>query len=495
MANTKIIAVIVVIIVIVAGVAAYVVSSDDKPDDTPTETNLQLLDSNIEPVLEVYGNVNEDMVIDDWDLELLTQIVADGDASQYRYADANFDGTVDEKDIDYLQSIIGATFENPVTVKHLNRYNTGDYYTESKYPTNSVAISGTTNIIMMLQYADILDEIKALTYSGLIDATMFDDYQYLFSDYSSGTFDVNNEYKYRVGASAGYFSEELLANHIVNDGITAIFTADVATTYLAGASSSHAYGIDEKRAEELGLDVIRVASASTDPESYISDIALLCFFTGKDVDLQPMVDWYSEVISDINGKLTAHIGVDMDQMNFVVSTASTYSQASDGSVDTYNYISSGISDYTDSVTFAGGNFAMPDYDFGNSTASSKYEDLGQWLYDYDIDKIILMRTGSGFSWYGGTALDSGFDKLWSYVMAFSDSEPFYNNEVYVISGDMPLLLRTVYSACILYPELFTEEWADSYNVEHCTQFLGMDEETVRGGTYLVTMEDLGIQGH
>ncbi len=459
-----------------------------------SSADLQLIDEDINPVLEVYGNVNEDLVIDENDAILLQQALDNGTASQYRYADANFDGTVDEKDVSYIYSIIDATFENPVDVRHLNRYTEGDYYTVTSYPFDSIAISGSGNIILMLMYADVNEEIKALTYSSRIDSTLYADYQYLFSDYGR-TFDVTQEYEYRVGASAGYFSEELLVNHINNDGISAIITADNANTYLAGSSSSHAYGIDEVRAEELGLDVVRVASASTDPESYLSDIALICFLMQKEVDVEGLTQWYEDVVTDINNTLRQHVGYDVDQVSVAASSACTYSQSSDGTIDSYNYISSDTSDYTAVLISAGGSFALDGYDFGTSSSSSKYEDLGQWLVDYGIDKLVIIRTGSGYSWYGGTALTDGVSTLTSYMMAFSDSEPFYNNEVYVLSGDMPILLRTVYAACILYPDLFDEEWAEEYNVQLCTEYLGLSEDTVRGGTYYVSMEDLGLSGH
>ena len=478
--------------------------SDDNADDLiaytenhvyeGSDADLQLIDSRIDPVLEAYGNVNEDLVIDEADAELLSRAIADGTASQYRYADANFDGKVDQADVDYIYSIIDATFDSPVDVMHLNRYTGGDYYTVTSYPFDSIAISGSGNIILMLMYADVNEEIKALSYFSRIDSTLYADYQYLFADYGIN-FDVTQSYQYRVGASAGYFSEELLVNHINEDGISAIITADNANTYLAGASSSHAYGIDEERAEELGLDVVRVASASTDPVSYLSDIALLCFLMQKDVDVEGLVDWYVEVVTDLNSTLREHVGRDVDQVNVVASSACTYSVSSDGTVSTYNYISSDTSDYTSVLITAGGKFALEDYDFGTSSSSSKYEDLGQWLIDYDIDKLVLIRTGSGFSWYGGTALTDGAGTLESYMMAFSDSEPFYNNEVYVLSGDMPILLRTVYAACILYPDLFDEEWALEYNIELSTQFLGLSEDTVRNGTYMASMGDLGLSGH
>ena len=208
-----------------------------------------------------------------------------------------------------------------------------------------------------------------------------------------------------------------------------------------------------------------------------------------------MTTWYQNTIKDLNTVLKDNIGKGTDQVNIAVSSSATYSKTSDGKVTTTNYISSGTSDYTASVVSAGGNFALKDYDFGTSTSSGKMTDLGKWLVDYKIDKLIVSKTGSAFSWYGGTALTDGLKTVQSCALAFSDTEAFYNNEVYVLSGDMPILLRTVYAACILYPDLFTKAWADNYNVQHCTQFLGIDENTVRSGSYYLSMADMGLSGH
>ena len=492
MDKKQIAVVIVVVIILIAAVSAIVATGGDKNKSSAT---LELLDENFSPILQVYGNVNEDLVIDEKDIEVLENALKNGTASSLRLADANRDGKVDQADVEYIKQIISATPDNPVVVKHLNRYTKGDYWQESKYPIDSMAISASANIIMMMKYAGINDKIKTVSYSGKIDSTMYSDYQYLFSDYG-GKFDVNNTYKYRVGASAGFFSAELLTNHINEDKITAIITADNAGQYLAGSSSSHAYGITEAKAKELGLSVIRIAAASTDPASYLSDLALLTFMTKSDSSkIADLTTWYQNTIKDMNTVLRNNVGNGTEQVNFAVSSATSYSKSSDGKVTTYNYISSGTSDYTGAVLAAGGNFALKDYDFGTSTSSAKMTDLGKWLVDYKIDKLVVIKTGSSFSWYGGTALTDGLKTVQSCALAFSDTEAFYNNEVYVLSGDMPILLRTVYAACILYPDLFTKAWADNYNVQHCTQFLGIDENTVRSGSYYVLMADMGLSGH
>ncbi len=482
----------VVMVIIIAAAAAFAVTNNNSK--TKYSAELTLLDDDFSPCLMVYGNVNEDLTIDEKDVEALEKAIKDGSASTLEFADANFDGKVDQDDVEYLKEIINATVDDPVTVKHLNRFSDGDYWTESQYPIDSFAMSASANMVMMMKYAGIKDEIKAIAYYSKIDDSLYSDYQYLFSD-STSKFDVNNSYEYLVGASAGYFAKELVVNHINDDGITAIITADNSSTYLAGKGTK-TYGMTEEEATDLGLSVIRVAAAATDPASYLSDLALLNFFCQKDVSkIQSMTDWYKKTISDLNSKLTSNVGKKMDQVNIAVSSSTSYSKSSDGTISTYNYISSDTSDYTSAVVSAGGNFALKGYDFKGSSSSAKMTDLGKWLVDYDIDKLIVIKTGSGFSWYGGTALTTGLTTVQNCALAFSDSEPYYNNEVYVLSGDMPVILRTVYAACILYPDLFTKEWADNLNVEHCTQFLGLDESTVRSGQFYVSMADMGLSGH
>lgn len=496
MEQKKVITIAVVLIVIVAAAAAAIVMTGDDDKSKSSDAELSLLSEDFSPCLMVYGNVNEDLTIDENDAKALETALANGTASSLTYADANFDGKVDADDVTYIRSIINATVASPVTVKHINRFTDGDYWTESKYPIESFAMSATANIVMMMKYAGIKDEIKAIAYYSKIDSTLYSDYQDFFCD-STKSFKPTNTYTYLVGATAGYFAKELVMNHIISDNITAIITADNSSTYLVGdKDNTKGYGMTEQEAKDKGLSVIRVAAASTDPESYLSDIALLNFFCKKDVSkIQSMSDWYKSTITDLNDKLTSNVGKNTDQVNFAVSSATSYSKASDGTVTTYNYISSGTSDYTAVVTAAGGNFALKDYDFKGSSSSAKMTDLGKWLIDYNIDKIIVIKTGSGFSWYGGTVISSGLKTVQSCALAFSDSEPYYNGEVYVLSGDMPILLRTVYAASILYPEICTKEWADSCNVAHCTQFLGLSADVVKAGQYYVSMADMGLPGN
>ena len=453
-----------------------------------------LLSSFSVPMLEAFGNVNEDFDIDESDALLLQAALADGTADQYMYADANFDGVVDSNDVSYIREIAGATVSSPVQVKHLNRYTKGDYYNVSLLPVDSLLMSGSANMFLMCKYVGIEGEIKGIAYNGKIDSFLFPEYQYLFSD-SNVTFDPKTPLVYRVGGSAGYFNIELSTNHIVKDGVKAIFTSDNAAQYLAGSSSTYTNCFDEEGAKASGLSVLRFKAASTDMNEYASDLALMAFATGKQMDIQAFVDWCNGFLTDLNGKIAT---ID-DKVRVAVTSAVSYSVGSDGTVSTYNYVSSGTSDYTKVAVAAGGEFALADFDFGTSSSSPKMTDLGLWLKPYDVEKIVHIKTaattGKVFSWYGGTAATDGKDTLQTGPLAFSNTEAYYNDDVYVVCGDMPVLLRIAYVAHVLYPELFSAEWAESYNVSHSVQFLGMTESQIENGVFFVTMDDLGLHGN
>ncbi|MBQ8178824.1 MAG: hypothetical protein IJ026_00040 [Candidatus Methanomethylophilaceae archaeon] len=98
--KNQIIAIGVVAIIIVAAAAILVLNGDDdkKGDAEYGQYSFRL---------DVYGNANEDLVIDDKDLEIIQDIV-DGKATagDYPLADADKNGAVDSKDKDLVNKII-----------------------------------------------------------------------------------------------------------------------------------------------------------------------------------------------------------------------------------------------------------------------------------------------------------------------------------------------------------------------------------------------------
>jgi len=478
----------VVAVVVIAAAAIFAFSDKNKGNDE--EPEFLLLDPNVVPTLEVYGNVNGDCTIDQKDVTALQNALKDGTASSIKYADANFDDKVDDSDVEYIQKIISATPDDKVEVKLLNRYNKGDYYTTASIPADSIGASTSSNIVMMFKYAGVNEEIKAASYGGTIDASLYPEYQWVFVD-SKKEFDpTGTDLEYRVGKSAMYVAKEPFLNHVVKDGVSMFITADN-SSYLTFDTKNN-YGMTEKEIMDLGIDVIRVGSAYTDGSEYLSNLATICFVMGKDLKtIDSMAAWMNATIKDLNNKIVNNVGVNVDQIRSAVSSANSYSVSSDGKVTTYNYISSKESDYTQAVLAAGGKFPLDSYNFPN-TSSEKFEDLGAWLEPYDVEKIVCIKTGSGFSWYGGDVLTKGLKTVTYCAMAFSKTEAFYDRNVYVISGDMPIILRTIYAAVALYPTIFTEEWADAINADYSQKFLGISAEDIANGKFIVNMDEMGI---
>ena len=347
-----------------AGLASFI---DLKCGYRGTDMKLELFDPDIHAVLEVYGNVNEDDVIDEKDIELLDEAISTGTSKDYRYADADFDGKVDRNDIDFIRKIMDATFENPVKVRHLNRYTEGDYYTESMIPMDNVAISASANILTMFKHIGINSQIKAVAFNSGVEQVLLAEYQYLFCD---KTFDPGDDSKYRVGGSAGYFAKESLVRHITADHLDGLITADNAKSYLAGPSSTYPYGMTEKEVKDLNLSVIRIAPASTDFSVFLSDMAMLCFAFGISSEkIEQISSWLIENIGILNDKIDANVGDGkIRQLGTAVSSSCSYSEKG-GKITTYNYVSSRASDYTGAILGGGGKFAMDGYDFKGSSSS------------------------------------------------------------------------------------------------------------------------------
>lgn len=97
--DKKITAILIVAVIVVAGmgVAAVVMNNDSNSQDVKATGNLP-----------VYGNANNDDHIDDRDIELMKELIADEskDRTAYPFLDANQDGKLDSSDIEIVEKII-----------------------------------------------------------------------------------------------------------------------------------------------------------------------------------------------------------------------------------------------------------------------------------------------------------------------------------------------------------------------------------------------------
>ena len=434
--TTKIMAVVVVLVIVVAGVAAFLVMNNGKGSSV-----------DIDAALEVYGNADNDYKIDTADRAIIQNILEKKEGytlERYPLADANYDGEVTQKDIEQVDAILKGS---KTTVFHLNhstdldKYPSGTYVAETKWPITKTVANGAANALIMYAITNIKDNIVGINYSknSPPDKIIWPDFAKMPS----------------LGTSANYISEDLLVTCLeANPGTTAVLTADN-KNYLNGGK-----GLSEQELEErYGLDVIRIKHAAVDPKEYCAALLLLGFLFQTESKSQEVAQWTAGVFKEITEKT--------DKVKDKVRVAcSSY----------YNYLSSKNSDYSDYAAQAGGIVTT-----WEQSSSAIYFDPSQEKYDarvyndeYQGDVIIVYRTGSGFledSWYSDP---DGWNKenMKENLSHFHNFKAYENKQVWHTSGDAPIVARVLYSAAIMYPELFSMEYADKVHQEFVDKFLG-----------------------
>ena len=90
-------------------------------------------------------------------------------------------------------------------------------------------------------------------------------------------------------------------------------------------------------------------------------------------------------------------------------------------------------------------------------------------------------------WYSGTVNKV---TLWEEsVSIFDDTSAYANKKVYVMTGDAPITIRIAYAAAILYPDLFTMEWADGLNKEIFEKYYPVKDIDPSGKSFVITYDD------
>jgi|GEM_PF-647250 len=463
-----VIAVAAVVVGATAGIAYMLLTQDDGPDGP-----------NISAGLEVYGNADGDWKIDENDINIIQKII-DGelDPEDYPLADANQDGIIDEKDIEHVRAIMNASPTNRVEVFHINHHTVrGPYVASTMYPITSAVSTGASNTLLNFKYLGIVDQIHGLSFNSPPDSVLFYEYTSLFGSgsnlgqVSGGTTSVNNMDYEKVVA--------LKLSH----GVQAIVTADN-NNYVNGTTTGT--GGTEAAFEAAGIDVVRIKMTAADPDEWFSALLMMAFLFDADgteyMDkCLEMIIWYQDLLADIDSKVGGL--TDSERVSAIASS-------SDGNV------SSHLSDFTDVLTIAGAKYPSSivshlGSSYTSTVVSYKEHNNETWLRAHDVDKVINIRVSpTGTSWYGGTA--PGHANINNMMTQFDKLQAYENNNVYIMSGDMPVMLRIAYAAEILYPDLFGEGYADSLHVDFADRFLGFDSEFMEGKKFVITMADLGL---
>ena len=426
----KLIAIGVVVIVAAAGVTVFLVTRDDGKSSV-----------SIDAALEVYGNADNDYKIDANDKDVIQKVI-DGDEGynleKYPLADANYDGEVNQADLDVVDKIING---ESTTVYHINyitnteqsRYN--PYVADTKWPIAKCIGNGTANALVCYMMVGLQDKISAINYSAGSppDATLYPAFHEMPS----------------LGTSSMYLTASLVTAAVAADtSITAVITADN-KSYLSSTASGR---IDEAGLEDIGLDVIRIRHAAVDAKDFGSALLLLGFLFQKESNAYDAIEWIQNAYGKLNDKIK-----DVTPLKALAASGD-------------NGVSGTNSDYSDVVKGAGAVLPWNQYD----KSSYALADI-PWVYDEDKqpDKIVMIRTGGSYgSWYVPDGMDlKKFDDT-CLTGQFSAFRAYTENNIYLISGDMPIVARVMYAAVALYPDLVSEDFADEIHQDFVDTFLG-----------------------
>ena len=423
----------IIVVVAVAAVAAVVISDDDDDNNNGTSKEIGELGTYI----TVYGNANNDLYINDGDIDQLQAIIDSENGwekSKYPYADANQDGTVDSKDIDFVRSMING---DSMQVYYEDYY--GDVTTVN-YPLTNVNIA-----VTYYQQAEacavlgVLDDVKVVSKAASVYGTMWPT---LTDEVEWGT----------TGSSA-----------ITDDAVEKFISNNVKLVVCTPRTENHELATE--LFEQRGISFIQLWYNG---EYCIPTMMTMGFLMDKMDKAQAYADYCNDTIKDLTSKIT------------------------DSSAKTALVISGYASD-TDSISILG-NERHGTYVLINKYLAKCYTESGtnqfgfvyhnvEWLITNNskFDYIVYAMSGnSGYSddqttntYYTQSSYNEKFEDTVSY---FSRTDAYKNGNI--IGSEYPNTFGySAYAilpiiAAQMYPDLFDlndafdhlQEWFDKYNV-------------------------------
>ena len=420
--DNKVIAVIAVVVLVAAGAAGAFVLTKDKKDKGEAYT--------IAGALQVYGNADGDYKIDNSDVTIIEDVVGGKKTlADYPYADTNYDGNVTQDDVDLAKKIIN---KESCTVKVVSTHSVENYVVGVNWPVTSAIATGSANMLLMYSYAHIEDNIHGICYSSSSPPN-----KALFPKFVSCT---------QIGASTTKIDLDKVATVQKEHKVTCMLLDRTASTLKA----------EEPKLVEEGIDVVRLNAACVEAKDFQTQLLMIGFLFQKETECREIADWTQKVMDEIATK-TSTIS---DDKKLSVLTANSGKPKA--------WISGGNSDYKDVMIHAGADYALSDAklkEISTYASGAYFQEGDSWIYNLDVDKFVAIRTGG---WYSG---EVNIVDMWeNQYYLLGEMKCYKEGNCYIIPGDAPIVLRVVYTAAMLYPDLFSTEWADGLNKEFMEKF-------------------------
>ena len=445
------IAVGVVAVLVVAGVAGGFILLNNDDDDDGVKFNME---ANF--CLDVYGNANEDLVIDQKDIDLINKIISkEARFEDYPMADANYDDDIDEKDLALVQQLINgeSTKVNIISLDKAGK----DKVTEVPYPLTNVVAWGTNMTIPFV------------TAGGLNGAGI----GYFITNPSGSYADAD-----RLLLNSDLTKLGLKGSRAMDDTAWNAFKAlDESSGGIQALLMDHSLsaldkGVYRSDLNAAGIPEIRLAVA--DGEMEINAVLLMGFLFGGDCEKlgydyavlgKKVYDEIRELTKDLANKdKQSYISFNMG--NYICQNNSSYNH-------TPAYIN-GIPYYAVNEEFA------KDYSGTGSVQMQSAEALSN--YD-NADKLISFR-----SWDFDSDAEYVKTKQWDKYKESFDVLDSYKNLVY-INNILPGAIKMAYIAHIMYPNLVSEDYAESVYKDVAELVPSLDGYTVDNSVIIYTYED------
>lgn len=387
--STKILAVVVIAVLVVAGVGLYFVLNDDDDDDKEAATTGRL---------QVYGNADNNDVIDDEDLNAIDNFKESWDKEKYPYADANRDGVIDDKDKEIIQKLIN---REPCDVTYID--GTGEEKTCS-FPIDRFVIAGTM-VHPVINALGISDHAVGKTGKSSSLDPVLDAPTYNLPQAGPKAYSVDLEQISKLGK------------------VDAVFTLYSST-----------YDKVETALEGSGISCVRINPESTD---YSLKAYLLVGFLTNAMDRSKIiVDFYDKWNEDIADKVASISDADR-KTGFA---AYTYSMCGTDYYLTENLVAAGVTNLSDF----------------NDQNTKRLKDNNEWaLVDKYQGDYIFQFSGWGMRWDENTSATDEYDYYGKYFTGF---DAYKEHNYYTINKTVNDIGRVAFIASIVYPEVFGEDY-------------------------------------
>lgn len=415
--NTKAIAVAVVIIIIIAAVGVYALTSDDDDDKDKNYSTLDVSTS-----LAVYGNANEDALINDYDVDILNDIInGKKSMSDYPLADANQDGKITQEDVDIVKKLMNheSCEVNIICLDNNNKQTT----MKVNYPLNNIVVYS-TNMKATVLYVNGAEHV-----AGFFKVN----YPNLEAPLVEASTNLGDSLE------AGWSNFTALDAKLASEGGVQAFMTTNSTSSMV---------LEQKYIDDLNdANIPLLIFATTDVKDEISVSLLLGFLFGEDNEL--ISQKYAETSWQVLNKIESLTG-----------NLSDSQKATAISITMGMYVAKNSSENYDTIREAGGlPYFEVNSDFKNAFNVNKSTRIttGETLINYDDAKyIISIRSIDSKSSDLNSTIVSTWDKYYTY---FNDLDDYQS--MFYVNNLLPGAIKLAYLCEYMYPSLVDSGYADS----------------------------------